>query len=249
VDIAQHVAILEREGQRLADVARRTSLEAAVPTCPEWTLRDLVRHISGIHWWARTIVSEARSRPFDPYAELEGNWPADDALVDWFSQGHAALVDALKSAPPDLQCFAFLPAPSPLAMWARRQAHETAMHRADAEGAADTATPFAITQAIDGVDELLLAFMSRRGQRLKSDRPASLAFRASDADARWLVRIGSDEPVVVRDGSEAADCSVEASASDLFKLVWNRRSAEGLAVSGDRALLDLWRETVLIQWR
>ena len=34
-----------------------------------------------------------------------------------------------------MRCFAFLPAPSPLAFWARRQAHETGIHRADVESA------------------------------------------------------------------------------------------------------------------
>ncbi|MBV9133328.1 MAG: maleylpyruvate isomerase family mycothiol-dependent enzyme [Chloroflexi bacterium] len=250
MEIAEHIAVVEREGQRLAEVATATSLDATVPTCPEWTLRDLVRHIGGIHFWARTIISEARARPFDPYAQLEGNWPADDVLVDWFSQGHAALVAALKTAPPDLQCFAFLPAPSPKAFWARRQAHETGMHRVDAERAVDAVTPFATDQAVDGIDELLLGFMARPGQKLKSETPRILALRATDADADWRVHIGTDEPVVMRNGGDdAADCRVAGPASDLFRLLWNRRSRSGLDVTGDSSLLDLWQQTVQIHWR
>jgi uncharacterized protein (TIGR03083 family) len=249
VDTTEHIAILESEGQRLAVAARRGSLDAPVPTCPGWTLRDLVRHISGIHLWARAIVSEARNRPFDPYAQLEGNWPADTDLIDWFAQGHASLVNAIRSAPADLACFAFLPAPSPRAMWARRQAHETGMHRVDAESATGAVTPFATDQAIDGVDELLLGFMARPGQKLKSAEARTLALSATDADAHWHVRIGPEEPQVTRDASTDADCRVAASASDLFRLVWNRLSPDAVQLSGDASVWALWRETVHIQWR
>src|SRR5690349_7557529 len=150
METAEHIAILRREGERLAAAAARTSLDAAIPSCPDWSLRDLLRHLSGVHYWATTIVSEARSRPFDPFRELEGKWPADDELVQWFAQGHAALVAALEAAPDTLECFAFLPAPSPRAFWARRQAHETGIHRADVERASGTITSFEREQALDG---------------------------------------------------------------------------------------------------
>ena len=46
--------------------------------------------------------------------------PDDGELVDWYVAGHSALVEALATAPTDLQCWSFLAAPSPLAFWARR---------------------------------------------------------------------------------------------------------------------------------
>src|SRR5262249_53658636 len=66
-------------------------------------------------------------------------------LPGWFREGHAALVQALSVAGPDLNCWAFLAAPSPLAFWARRQAHETAIHRVDAGQAAVTPGDAAVT--------------------------------------------------------------------------------------------------------
>jgi uncharacterized protein (TIGR03083 family) len=248
VEIAEHIAIVQREGQLFASAAERTSLDAPVPTCPEWTVRDLVRHISGIHSWAATIVTESRSRPYDPFAELEGAWPDDAALVDWFRTGHARLVHALRSAPQDLACFAFLPAPSALAFWARRQAHETAMHRADAEATSGIITAYPSDQALDGIDELLFGFLSRPGQGLKSDQPRTLALQPTDADAAWLVRISPDEPIVSREAPGSTDCRVSATASELFLLVWNRRARAGLDVEGDASLLDLWRQRVGIRW-
>ncbi|MCH7670054.1 MAG: maleylpyruvate isomerase family mycothiol-dependent enzyme [Acidobacteria bacterium] len=88
-------------------------------------------------------------------------WPDDSDLINWYLDTNANLVDALESAPPDVESFTFLPAPSPLAMWARRQAHETAIHRFDAENAAGIASEFDPTFAIDGIDELLAAFAPR----------------------------------------------------------------------------------------
>lgn len=249
MDAAEHIAILRREGERLATAAPHTSLDAAIPSCPDWSLRDLLRHVSGVHFWAATIVRDARSRPFDPFGELEGKWPPDDELVQWFADGHARLVAALESAPADLDCFAFLPASSPRAFWARRQAHETGMHRADVEGAVGSITPVPPEQALDGIEELLFGFMARPGQRLRTDTPKVLALEARDADARWLVRLSAEEPSITRERTNAADCRVSATASDLFLLVWNRRQPKGLDIEGDPSLIELWRESVFVRWR
>jgi len=40
-----------------------------------------------------------------------------DGLEEWFAEGHFALVATLTEAAPDLECWTFLLAPSPLAFW------------------------------------------------------------------------------------------------------------------------------------
>jgi uncharacterized protein (TIGR03083 family) len=247
MEIAEHIAALRREGDLLAYAAQRTSLDAAVPTCPDWSLRDLVRHVGGIHRWAAAHVTRARSGRFDIFAELEGHWPSDSALVEWFREGHAALVSALESAPPDLECFYFLPSPSPLAFWARRQTHETGIHRADAEGADGPVTAYDRAVAVDGIDELLFGFVSRKGSRLVSDVPRIVHFHADDAATDWLVRIGDGTPQVSHEDGQS-DLSVSGDASDLFLLLWNRRTANGLGLEGDLSLLQTWRSLVQIRW-
>ena len=128
--------------------------------------------------------------------EVVGTWPSDAELVEWFRSGHAALVAALAAAPPDLECLTFLRgAPSPLAHWARRQAHETAIHRVDTELAAGSAlSPVDAAVAADGVDELLCAFVPRRSTRLRAETPTALRVRSTDGDAStrrnaWVLRI------------------------------------------------------------
>ncbi len=249
MEIKRHIAALRREGSLLAAVAERTGFAAPVPSCPDWRMRDLVRHIGGVHRWAAASVAGRLTVPPDGATESAffDSAPADSGLIEWFRAGHAALVHVLESAPPDLACWSFLPAPSPLAFWARRQAHETGIHRADMECVTGSITPFPPDFAADGVDELLLGFASRPGGRLRAELPRTIGLQAVDVERDWLVGI-RPEGVEVTLEAAAADCAVRATASDLHLLLWNRRTYHGLEVRGDTALLDLWREMVRIRW-
>ena len=126
--------------------------------------------------------------PDDDGAGLTG---AD--LVDWFRTGHEALVATLADADPDVQTFMFLPAPSALAFWARRQTHETGIHRADVESGGGPITPFELAEALDGIDELVGGFAARKGK--DGSRPArALGVLPTDSELGWLARPGT-EPV------------------------------------------------------
>src|SRR5262249_5411751 len=138
-DIPGYIGALRREGQLLAGEAQRAGLAARVPSCPGWAVRDLLKHTGYVHRWATGFVAQGLIRPVgDSEEEILSQGPGDAELPGWFREGHAALVQALSVAGPDLNCWAFLAAPSPLAFWARRQAHETAIHRVDARQAAVT---------------------------------------------------------------------------------------------------------------
>ena len=137
MEVAEHIEALRLEGDRMAKAATAASPDAPVPTCPEWAVRDLVRHTGGVHRWATGVVATPRTEVWNVgLEEVVGTWPPDDELVEWFRPGRAGLVAALSDAPADLECWTFLRAPSPLAHWARRQAHETTIHRVDTELAA-----------------------------------------------------------------------------------------------------------------
>ena len=248
--IVEHINALQREGQLLAAAATRTELDAPIPTCPDWRMRDLVLHVGGVHRWATGYVGDRRTEMWDvDLDDIVDTWPADRDLIDWFREGHGRLGHTLASAPPDLDCFTFLAAPSPLAMWARRQAHETAMHRVDAESAGSTITEFHPAFAADGVDELLSCFVTRPRPRRapKVSSPRSIHVHATDTGDDWHLQIGLEAIVTSRRGGPA-DCTITATAGDLYLLLWNRRSDAGISVDGDRDLLALWREDVQIRW-
>ena len=177
-----------------------------------------------------------------------------DSRTTWpTGSGGAArdLVAALEAAPDDLQCWTFLPAPSPRAMWARRQAHETAMHRVDTELAVHAElTAFDPLFAADGIDELLTLFVPRRRTKLRADPPTTLAVRCTDVDASWLLRLDTEGvtavPTTERDDIGAAACTVSATAGDLYLALWNRAGEEALTIDGDRGVLGQFSEGVRI---
>lgn len=259
VEITEHVCALDQDGRLLATAAERAGLRAPVPSCPGWQVRDLLRHTGHVHRWATRFVAEGLQEavPEPTEAEILAGGPADSELVGWFRTGHAGLVLALTDAAPDLVCWTFLPAPSPRAFWARRQAHETAIHRVDAELAANGAvTPVGAELASDGVDELIMGFFGRDGRKLSAEQRAGgrkpVLIRATDTGGEWLLELTEDGTLAatVRRGGGAADCTLTGPAAGLYLLLWNRAepAAAGVAVTGDEAVLRSWREGMRVTW-
>src|SRR6476659_6302482 len=92
------LAMLDAEAARLAREADRGLPSDPVPTCPEWTVRDLVTHLGGVHRWAAAVDADAHFvAPAD-----------DDDLHPWFVERSSTLIHALRAAPDDLQTFVFL---------------------------------------------------------------------------------------------------------------------------------------------
>lgn len=251
MEVAAHIDALREEGERMAAAVAEADPGAAVPTCPGWTVRDLVRHMGGVHRWATGFVAEGRTDAGGPgLDEIVGAGPEDAELADWLRQGCAALVAALGNAPADLECWSFLPAPSPLAMWARRQAHETAIHRVDAELAAgSTVGSFTPPFAADGVDELLTGFVPRRSTKLRAEAPTTMAVRCRDVDAVWTLHLDEDGVTTTHGaGDTTAACIVTGAASDLYLALWNRTGPGALVIEGDVSVLDLFLERVNVRW-
>jgi uncharacterized protein (TIGR03083 family) len=254
MEIAEHITAVGREAKSLAAAAEQSRLDVPIPTCPGWNMRDLVRHLSEIHLWAAARVAKRTTKLFpddisehvDSWPDLAVFWPDDDDLVGWYLETNANLVSVLESAPPDLDCPTFLPAPSPLAMWARRQAHETAVHRFDAENAAGTASGFDPIFASDGIDELLAAFSPRK-QDFPVASPQTMVVQPKDTDDRWHLTFAPDGITTVR-GEEPADVTLTGDASDLYLVLWNRQDDSSIAVTGDRDLLQKWHGNSRVRW-
>ena len=247
--VEEHIEALAREGDRLVAAVTKVDLDATVPTCPEWTVRELTHHVGRTHRWAAVHIRDARTEPVATEDEdaVWGPMPTDTDLVAWFREGLGRVVGDLRAAPTDLACWSLLPAPTPLAFWARRQAHETAVHRADAQSAVGDIDPVPAAFAADGVDELLMCFFSRPRNRVRAEATRTLQVTTTDADAAWTVHIGPDGARAER-GVASADCTLAGPASDLYLALWNRRGLEDLTVEGDRSLLDLWRERATVRW-
>jgi uncharacterized protein (TIGR03083 family) len=180
------------------------------------------------------------------WPELANFWPADEDLVDYYLETNENLVRELRDAPADLECRTFLEAPSPLAMWARRQAHETAIHRFDAETATPETKPFMPEFAADGIDELLMAF-APRGDSFPVESDQTMAVRTVDTGDDWLVTM---TPTGIQSArtSGPSDVVLEGTASDLYLALWNRGDDREVSFSGDRSAFTAWREGHRVRW-
>src|SRR6266700_3458859 len=113
MEIAEHIAAIAGEGERLAAAAAAAGPDTPVPSCPDWVVRDLVRHQGGIHRWATGIVAGPRTEAWNvELDEVVGSWPADAGLIGWFGDGLGRLTAALSAADHGLDCWTFLAAPS-----------------------------------------------------------------------------------------------------------------------------------------
>ncbi|MFF5920008.1 maleylpyruvate isomerase family mycothiol-dependent enzyme [Streptomyces flavochromogenes] len=247
--VVDHVDALETAGRALAAAAAEAGPDAEVPTCPGWRVRDLLRHTSMVHRWATDLVVHARTayQPGTGETSLDG-----DELLTYFREGHAGLVAALRAAPESLECWTFLPAPSPLAFWARRQAHETTVHRSDAESAlAAGPRPVEPSVAVDGIDELLFQFHGRNRSRVRTTGPRTLRMRATDTGDVWTVRLSATEPPrTERDGraSGPVDTELVGAADRLYLVLWNRLPFDAVTLTGDEEPARVWRETSGVTW-
>ncbi|TQL75287.1 uncharacterized protein (TIGR03083 family) [Stackebrandtia endophytica] len=249
----EHIDALRREGALLAEVADEVGIHAPVPTCPNWTIRDLLWHTGTVHRWARTIVEQRRTEePAETeMARIAGPIPDDALLVEWYRESHAQLVRTLSNAPPDLACWQFLNAASPLEFWTRRQAHETAIHRVDAESArGDEISPVGEQFASDGIDELVKGFHSRKKSRVRSATNRILRLRATDEPIGrdWYLHISPEPLATTHAPYGTVDCTLSGPVELIYLALWNRCRVDDLTVDGDATLVKLWQETSAVTW-
>lgn len=164
-------------------------------------------HIAFVHGFA---VSLALNHPVRP--EPPADW---EDVLGWWDGQRLALREALGRAP---ETPAFSPYPGfaeTVADWTRRMAHETAIHRLDAESALGDVpeTRFSAEFANDGIDEFLTYLTPRRGK--KAD------VRVTTPERTWTL------------GTPNAE--VDGAADDVYRALWGR--PHRAAVTGDLAPL------------
>ncbi|PQM46279.1 hypothetical protein C1Y40_03559 [Mycobacterium talmoniae] len=125
-------AALLNENRAFGELVRAGDPATPIPTCPEWTLKQLFRHVGRGERWAAQIVTERRDDYLDPRTIEGGKPPEDlDGAIDWLYDGSRQLVDAVEQSGPDTPVWTFL-GPRPAGWWLRRRCHEILLHRADA---------------------------------------------------------------------------------------------------------------------
>lgn len=220
--------------------------DATVPTCPDWTLRQLVEHIGGaLPAMAETIEKRAR----EPLPQVVPDGMNPHRWEAWLSDGAERLVAAAEGA--DEPVWSPFGDDVPAAFWLRRLLHDTTVHHADAAftvGAGWSLDPdLAADGVTEGLDLVCSPFVARVNPKVAQLRGngETLLWRPSEMDLpAWLVTRTPDGPKVTETARGAtAQVTVRASAADLFLLLGRRLPADDprVKIVGDRALYDHWR--------
>jgi uncharacterized protein (TIGR03083 family) len=231
---------LDQEIVRYVNALASADPGAPVPSCPDWTVLDLTRHLGTVHRWARKLVSE-RSQTRLPWAGLTNEADVFDAR--WLREGGEALVDALRAANPDEAMWAW-GTDQHVRFWSRRQLHETFVHRLDLELASGATSYVDSAVACDAIDEFFANMKADRdiSPRARDGRGAEI-FRVSSTApvGRWSVRL-TPEGYDFVDTDEEADAELSGPAGDVLMAVLRRRdlARSGVTVSGDGSLADFW---------
>jgi len=214
-----------------------------VPTCPGWTLLQLLRHVGRGDRWAAQIITDRAPGDLDPRLVRDGKPPADvPGAVRWLTESPRVLLDAVESAGADTTVSTFL-GPRPAAWWVRRRLHEAAVHRVDASIALDAPCQLPADVAADGISEWLDRLADGQASPLPVGR--TLVLRATDpqlTDGTWTIRGVPDGLRWDSAQPDAADLTLTGPAEGLLLALLRRRPAPdaGVSLRGDVALWDSW---------
>lgn len=226
---------LEEDAARLITAAR-TEPDSNVPSCPDWDLAELVRHIGGAHRWVESMVS-ARSAEMLPFPKRPHEW---EETASWYEEGVALLSAALREAGDDAPVWNWVAmGAGPAIFWYRRMAQETSIHRWDAENAVGEPRPIDAALAVDGIGEAIEMLAMRLAMSPEPALSGRLGLEATDASISFTLRL-RPEAVDRVEGTSDADAVVRATASDLQLWLTGRRLAKGstIATDGDQVLAD-----------
>jgi uncharacterized protein (TIGR03083 family) len=229
---------------RMAEAVRGVDPETRVPTCPDWSVAELVRHTGTVHRWATRMVNDRVSKRLDPRT-LDLGLP-DDAVeyADWLAAGAEPLVTTFVAADPDAPMWAW-GADQHVRFWPRRMLHETTVHRVDAELATGTQPEIDAAAAADAIDELLdnlpsAAYFRPRVTELRGSGE-SIALHGTDRDDAWLIRLVATGFSWERRASRAT-VTVTGRTEDLMLILYGRRTRRDDEVVGDDRVLARWLE-------
>jgi uncharacterized protein (TIGR03083 family) len=246
----QYVVEIEASTAGLAEILAEHDQSLPIPTCPEWTLRQLVTHVGRAHRWAAEITRTRSAKPI-PFREVpDGKLPDDRAeQCAWLRAGAARIVGAVREAGSDL-VWSFT-GPTPSGFWLRRMAHETLVHRADAQLAAGAEPEPAIEAevAADAIDEWLMLRAGGLGDADEAAKAlpagACLHLHATDdglgGRGEWMIRHAAGG-LAVEPGHGKGDAALTGPAVSLLLVLMRRRPVSDPAVTvyGDSAVVDGW---------
>lgn len=238
-------AALLEQTRAFGDLIRSADPATPVPTCGDWTLRQLLRHVGRGNLWAAQIIGERRSQPLDPRDVLGGRPPEDPgAAIDWLNDGAQAVIDAVGRVGSDARVWTFLGA-RPAGWWVRRRLHEATVHRADAALALGAEFDLSPELAADALTEWIDRICVDTRRPVALDRGQSIHLHATDdrlgPTGEWSI-VHDEEGVWWSHTHGKGSVAVRGPAKELLLAAVRRRTVAdvGLEVFGDVTVWDGW---------
>jgi uncharacterized protein (TIGR03083 family) len=238
MDAHRLLARLRAEAAHIAAFAADRDLGAAVPPCPDWDVREVIRHLGSVQ---RRVTGWVRDQSPPQVWERE---PPDGDVIAWFREGAAELYDELSARQPGEPCATWWPHDRTAGFWWRRMAHEAAVHRVDVESAYGPVGPIEDEFALDGVDEVL-SVMLRRPPNEHCAKPyiggSGQVLGVAAGSGLWRVELGAESPEVSRQLPDDADAVLIGDPRDVYLWLWGRGGDQALQVKGDREAAATFR--------
>jgi uncharacterized protein (TIGR03083 family) len=238
-------ALIE-ETKALGEIIRAADPSTPVPTCPGWTLNQVLKHVGRGNRWAAQIIANRMLEPLDPREVRNGKPPEDpDAAIDWLNDGVQLLFGAVDHVGAEARVWTFT-GPKPAGWWIRRRLHEATVHRADAVLALGDDFTIDPELAADGVSEWININTAQADPHAPPlTRGLALHLHATDdglgPTGEWTITNDEDGLNWSHDHTKG-EAAVRGTVTNLLLAVTRRKtSAEaGLEVFGDAAVWDGW---------
>lgn len=241
------LAALRADGAAfLAAVSEPGALSRRVPSCPDWAVGELTRHLGGFYQRIRLHAGSAGADEKWPPLTVPDDAPAadDEAVVTWFGEQLSRIQAHLEELDPDLPTWNWAPRARVASFWHRRAAHETAVHRWDAQVAIRLPEPIETKLAGDTIAEALDTFLPGGRRRIDAASHGLVHLTATDVGTQWYVRLRGagvsllDTDTLLDPETQQARASASGSASDLALALWGRVPFDVVETSGDLDLLN-----------
>ncbi|HEX2850975.1 MAG TPA: maleylpyruvate isomerase family mycothiol-dependent enzyme [Acidimicrobiales bacterium] len=221
---------IRRESDRFYRAADAADPARSVPTCPGWTVADLVWHLGQVHFFWATVIEQRLDDPAPAEAATPPR-PADYRDLIAFGRAQAGhLIDALRATPDDVAVWTWAldEAAHTVGFIRRHQVQEAAVHRWDLENAAATPAPIDADVASDSIDELLAVTLPWC-VRPDNPLPGTVHLHCTDTDGEWFV----DATGEVTRTHAKADVAVRGAASDILLTLFKRVTTDAVELVGD----------------
>lgn len=237
------VEALRVEGPAFATAAATVDPSTPVPSRSGTSMGDLVHHLGSVYRYTGAhVVRGVTGRPERDLAAFAEEPRAED-LAGWWHEQYEKIMSTLEMLDPDAPAWNWAPQTKTAAFWQRRTAHETALHRWDAQMAAVQAEPVEERLAADGVSEVLDTWLPAGRRTGPIDVSGLVALEATDVAHTWRVRLRGagvallDTDTIFDDDAPDPRAAATGTASDILLALHGRVGLDVLDINGDEHLL------------